>query len=219
VAETRSELDQIRADHGETPVAYLDSLDIIGPDTLLVHCVWVDESDIETIARRGASVAIATESNMKLASGIAPAPEMSAAGIPLGLGTDGAASNNDLDMFREMDLTAKLHKARLLDPTAMDAQSILTLATRGGAEAIGLGETTGSLEAGKQADIIILDTGSPHLTPVHSAVSHAVYAARGSDVRDVVVGGRPVVENGRLLTLPVEDVMAQVRAIGKRIKR
>jgi 5-methylthioadenosine/S-adenosylhomocysteine deaminase len=175
----------------------------------------VDESDIETIAHRGAAVSIATESNMKLASGIAPTPEIRAAGIPTGLGTDGAASNNDLDMFGEMGMTAKLQKARLLDPTAMNARSTLTLATRGGAEAIGLGDITGSLEAGKQADIVILDTGSPHLTPIYSPISHAVYAARGSDVRDVMVAGRLVVENGKLTTLPLEDVMQKVKEIGK----
>lgn len=218
VAETRSEVDQIQADHGKTPVEYLDSLNILDRNTLLVHCVWVDAADMETISRRSASVAVATESHMKLASGIAPVPEMISAGIPLGLGTDGAASNNDLDMFREMDMTAKLHKVRLLDPTAMDARSVLTLATRGGAEAIGLGEKTGSLEVGKQADIIILDTHRPHLVPLHCPASHVVYAARGSDVRDVMVAGRMVVENGRLLSLPLEEVMAQVRTIGKEIK-
>ncbi len=219
VAETRSELEQTQAEHQKTPVGYLDTLDILGPDTLLVHCVWVNESDMEAISRRGASVSIATESNMKLASGIAPVPELMAAGIHLGLGTDGAASNNDLDMFREMDMTAKLHKARLLDPTAMNARTTLTLATRGGAGAIGLGEKTGSLEAGKQADIIILDTRRPHLVPLHAPASHVVYAARGSDVRDVMVAGRLLVENRKLLSLPLEEVMAQVRAIGSKINK
>ncbi len=219
VAETRFERDQFLAEHQKTPVAYLDGLALLDKNTLLAHGIWVDAVDIETIARRKASVSVTTESEMKLASGIAPVPEYLAAGVPLGLGTDGAASNNDLDMFREMDMTAKLHKARLLDPTTMDARSIITLATRRGAEAIGLGEKTGSLETGKQADIIILDTRRPHLIPRYSSVSHTVYAARGSDVRNVMVAGRLLVEEGRLLSLSLDEVIDRVQAIGKEIKK
>jgi 5-methylthioadenosine/S-adenosylhomocysteine deaminase len=217
VAETRTEREQILGEHGKSPVGYLE--DILDPSTLLVHCVWVDEKDIEIIARRKAAVSIATESNMKLASGMAPVPELIASKIPMGLGTDGAASNNDLDMFREMDMTAKLHKVRLQDPTTLDARTVLTLATRGGAAAIGLGDVTGSLEAGKQADMVILETNHPRLLPLHSPVSHAVYAARGSDVRDVLVAGRLVVKNRELLSLPVEEVMAEVQGLGARIKK
>ena len=218
VAETRKERDQILAEQGLSPVAYLDKLGILDEGTLLVHAVWTDEEDRNLIARSGAAISVTTESEMKLASGVAPVPEYLALDIPLGLGTDGAASSNSLDLFREMDMTAKLHKGRLLSPTVMDARAVITLATRGGAEAIGLGDKIGSIEKGKQADLILLDGKKPHLIPLHSPVSQVVYAAKGSDVRDVWVAGRKVVEKGRLLTLSLSTILSDAAAIGGRIR-
>ena len=218
VAETKLERDQVLEKDGVTPVGYLDRLGILDDKTLLVHTIWVDPDDIDLIAKRKAPVSVTTESEMKLASGIAPIPGFLEKGIAVGLGTDGSASNNDLDMFQEMDMTAKLHKVDRLDPTVMDATTVLSLAVREGAKALGLSDTIGSLTPGKQADIILLDVDAPHMVPMYSPVSHLVYSARGADVRDVLVAGRQVVKDRRLLTIDYEAVIRQVRSIEKRIK-
>ena len=210
VAETRLETGLIEKKHGVTPVRYLDRTGVLGPETLMAHCVWLTPEDIDTIARKGAAVSHNPESNMKLASGIAPVPDLLAAGITVGIGTDGCASNNNLDLFQEMDTTAKLHKVNRLDPTVMDARSVLEMATIEGARAIGLGRRIGSLEPGKQADIIVVDTRTPHLSPVYNPVSHLIYAAGGTDVRDVWVAGRPVVQNRRVTTLDTENIMGWI---------
>jgi 5-methylthioadenosine/S-adenosylhomocysteine deaminase len=146
---------------------------------------------------------------MKLASGIAPAADLLAAGVTLGLGTDGCASNNNLDLFTEMDTAAKLHKIQTMDPTVMDAVTVMRMATIQGAGALGMEQITGSLEKGKRADVIIMDTNKPHLTPMYNPYSHVVYAARGNDVSHSIINGRLVMEDRRLLTLDLEDVMAK----------
>lgn len=217
-AETREERDQSRSEHGMTPIQYLDRLGLLDDHTLLVHTIWVDEKDIEILADRGAKISVTTESEMKLASGIAPMTRTLKAGIPLGLGTDGCGSNNDLDLFQEMDFTAKLHKVNSLDSSAMDAETVLTLATIGGARAIGLEKEIGSLEVGKQADVIIIDTAKPHLTPMYDEVSHIVYAVNGSDVRDVVVAGKVCVRNRELLTLDLAAVLGTVSRIATQVR-
>jgi 5-methylthioadenosine/S-adenosylhomocysteine deaminase len=155
---------------------------------------------------------------MKLASGIAPVTGMRAAGTTVSLGTDGCASNNDLNLFGEMDTAAKLHKVATGDPTALDAASVLNMATIDGARAIGLADRIGSLEIGKQADIVVLDTRVPHLAPMYHPDSHIVYAACGADVRHVLVAGRQVVRDRRLLTISVHDVMDHVNTIAQEIK-
>ena len=217
-AETREERDQSRSEHGMTPIQYLDRLGLLDDHTLLVHTIWVDEKDIEILADRGAKISVTTESEMNLASGIAPMTRTLKAGIPLGLGTDGCGSNNDLDLFQEMDFTAKLHKVNSLDSSAMDAETVLTLATIGGARAIGLEKEIGSLEVGKQADVIIIDTAKPHLTPMYDEVSHIVYAVNGSDVRDVVVAGKVCVRNRELLTLDLAAVLGTVSRIATQVR-
>ncbi len=219
VAETQTERSEILATHRLTPVGYLDRLGLLDDKTLLVHTIWVDDADTDLIARRRAPVSVTTESEMKLASGIAPIPDFIKKGIAVGLGTDSCASNNDLDMFQEMDVTAKLHKVHTLDPTVMDAKTVLSLATRDGANTLGLLDQIGSLAPGKQADIIVLDTDAPHLMPIYSPVSHVIYTARGADVRDVFVAGRLLVQNRQLLTIDLEDVLAQATRIGRRIKQ
>jgi len=189
-AETRSEYDQMLAEKGLSPVQYLDRLGILDERTLLVHAVWTDEADREIIAERKSKVSHNPESNMKLASGIAAVPEFLKAGITVGLGTDGCASNNNLDLFREMDTAAKLHKVNTLDPTVMDARTVIRMATIEGARCLGMDHRIGSLEVGKQADIIIIDTAKPHLVPMYHPESQVVYAVAGGDVRYVVIGGK-----------------------------
>ena len=216
-AETRDEHDRIRADHGTSPIGYLDRLGLIDAATLLVHAVWVDENDMATVADRGAAVVHCPESNMKLGAGIAPLTGLLAAGITVGLGTDGCASNNTLDLFQTMDITAKLHKVRDMQPTAADAQTVLTLATRGGARAIGMETDIGSLEAGKKADLIVIDTRQPHLVPMYHPVSHVVYAAKGSDVTTVVVDGRLLVKDRQPLHLDLRPIMKRVNTLARTI--
>jgi 5-methylthioadenosine/S-adenosylhomocysteine deaminase len=210
-AETEDELKAIRASHGASVVAYLDRLGLLDARTLLVHAVWVDEADIALVAERGAAVSHNPESNMKLASGIAPVEGMLAAGIRVGLGTDGCASNNDLDLFGAMDTAAKLHKVKAMDPTVLPAEAVIRMATIGGARALGLGSEIGSLEPGKQADLIVIDTHAPHLTPMHNPASAIVYAAKGSDVSDAMVAGRWVVRDRRLSGVDIEEVMENTR--------
>ena len=204
-------------EHGLSPVQYLDRVGILDANTLLIHAVWVDAADIETIANRAAKVSHTPGSNMKLAAGVAPVPEFLRAGVCTGIGTDGSASNNNLDLFQEMNLTAKVHKVHTLDPTVADARSVLEMATINGARAIGLGADIGSLETGKSADMIVINTRQPHLTPLYNPVSHLVYCASGSDVRDVIVSGQVLVKNRKLLTLDLEDVLDRVAAIAREI--
>jgi len=218
VAETKDEQKRIQSEHRMTPVQYLDSIGILDYNTLLVHCVWIDDGDIEIIAKRNSKISHNPESNMKLAAGISPIVRCLEAGITVGLGTDGCASNNNLDLFQEMDTTAKLHKVVSHDPTVMDAKSVIIMATIAGAKAIGLGNEIGSIEVGKQADLIIIDTDKPHLTPLYNPVSHIVYAAQGSDVRDVLVAGKILVRNRKLLTLDINNLLGKVTEISKLIK-
>jgi len=217
VSETKQELNQIQSEHRMTPVEYLDSIGILDSNTLLAHCVWIDNHDIEIIAKQNAKISHNPESNMKLATGVASVPRFLDSGITVGLGTDGCASNNNLDLFQEMDTTAKLHKVISHDPTVMDAKSVIIMATIGGAKAIGLGNEIGSIEVGKQADLIIIDTDKPHLTPLYNPVSHIVYAASGSDVRDVLVAGEFLVRNRKLLTLDLDHTLEKVTEISKLI--
>jgi 5-methylthioadenosine/S-adenosylhomocysteine deaminase len=218
-AETQKEFRQIQKDHQATPIQYLDQLGILDENTLLIHCVWVNDKDIEIIAARQAAISHNPESNAKLASGIAPAADFLKSGITVGLGTDGCASNNNMDLFHEMDMVAKLHKTEKFDPTTMDAKTVVEMATITGARAIGLDRQIGSLEVGKQADLIVIDTHAPHLAPMYHPESHIVYAAKSSDVRDVIVDGRVLVRNRQILHLDVAEIMTRVREIARRIKK
>ena len=218
-AETAQEQVLIQGCGDMSPIQYLDHIGVLDEQTLVVHSVWVDDKDVEIIANSGAAVSHNPESNMKLASGIAPIQKFLNAGISVGLGTDGCASNNDLDMFQEMDMAAKLHKAHTLDPTVMDADSVLKMATIEAARAIGLGRRIGSLEKGKEADLIILDTHQPHLVPMYNPVSQIVYSARGSDVRDVMVAGRMLVRDRSLTSLDQDDILNKVNVLSRKIAR
>jgi 5-methylthioadenosine/S-adenosylhomocysteine deaminase len=218
VAETLSEVSEIKEKYGKTPVKYLDSLGLLGPHLIADHCVHIEDADIKTLAANGVKVVHNPESNMKLASGIAPIPQMLSQGVTVGLGTDGCASNNNLDLFSEMDTAAKLHKVNTLDPTVMDALSVLKMATIHGARVLGLENVTGSLEVGKKADVIVIDTHKPHLTPMYNAASHLVYAARGNDVIHSIINGQPVMEDRELLTLDIAEIITQARETSIRVR-
>ena len=217
LAETRDEVEGCLAKYGHTPVMHLDALGILDSQVVADHCVVLTESEIDLLAQRGVKVAHCPESNMKLASGVAPVPELLAAGVTVGLGTDGAASNNDVDMFGEMDTAAKLHKVHRLDPTVMSAETTLRMATLGGAKLLGAESRIGSLEPGKKADLIVLDMNKPHLTPMYNIPSHLVYAATGSDVAHSVINGRVVMRDRKLLTMDEAAVLDRLREIGARI--
>ncbi len=218
VAETREELARTGCPD-RSVISFLDRLGILDPGTLLVHAVWLDEKDIEIVAQRGCGVVHCPESNMKLASGIAPVPEMIDAGIHVALGTDGPASNNDLDIFSEMGMAARLHKVRTLDPRVMDASTVLAAATIDAASALGLGNVTGNIAPGMQADVVVLDTDRPHLCPVYHPESHLVYSARPADVKNVWVGGRLVVEDHKIITIDLGAAMARVRRMAEGIAK
>ena len=217
LAESKSEVEQIKERFDRTPVEHLAELGILAPNVLACHCVELTENDIALLKRFDVKVAHNVESNMKLASGVAPIPRLLDEGICVGMGTDGCASNNDLDLFQEMDSVAKLHKAKSLDPTVMDADTVLKMATISGARALGLEAVTGSLEKGKKADLIIVDTNKPHLTPMYNPVSHLVYAAKGSDVTTSIINGTVVMNDGRLKTMDIQAVMDNVNKIAKEI--
>ena len=198
-AEVKHEPGMIKEGNGESVIRYLDRLGVLDEQTLVAHGVWVDEADIEILARHHCPVVHCPESNMKLASGIAPVPKMLDAGINVALGTDGCASNNDLDMFSEMGTCAKLHKVACMDPCVMDAQTCLATATISGARALGMARQIGSLVPGKKADIIVVDTAKPHMQPLHNPFSGMVYAAKSSDVSWVLVDGIIRVADGKLV--------------------
>jgi 5-methylthioadenosine/S-adenosylhomocysteine deaminase len=210
VSETAHEVAEIQKRFGHTPVGHLAQLGLLAPNFLACHCVVLTEKDIDLLRSHRVKVAHNAESNMKLASGVAPIPKMIAKGICVGLGTDGCASNNNLDLLQEMDTVAKLHKVWSMDPTVLDARTALRMATIEGAKALGLDDVIGSLETGKRADLIVIDRHKPHLTPMYNPISHLVYAATGSDVGATIINGQLVVENGRLLTLDIEKIMAEV---------
>jgi 5-methylthioadenosine/S-adenosylhomocysteine deaminase len=172
---------------------------------------------MEILADTGVGVSHNPESSMKLAAGVAPVAEMLERKINVGLGTDGAASNNDLDMFREMDSAAKIHKVMSLNPTAMSAQTVLQAATIGGAKLLGLEKLIGSIEVGKRADIILIDMNQPHLTPVYNYYSHLVYAARGADVKTSIINGKIVMKERKLLTIDLPKTMYAVNQIAKQV--
>lgn len=218
LSENAAEVAACREQYGCTPVEHLENLELLHEQTLAVHCTILGNQEIETLARHGVKVALCPESNMKLASGAAPAVRMLKAGITLGLGTDGSASNNDVDMFGEMNTTAKLHKVVTMDPTAMNAETTLHTATLGGAACLQVESEIGTLAVGKKADIIVLDLNQPHLTPLYNIPSHLVYAARGADVIHSLINGRLVMRNRQLLTLDEEAILARMREIGRHIQ-
>ncbi len=211
VAETKNELAEVQKRYGKRPIEHLRSLGMLGPHLIADHCVYLNDSEIPILAENQVKVIHNPESNMKLASGIAPVPAMLNGGLTVGLGTDGCASNNNLDLFLEMDMAAKLHKIATMDPTVMDAITVLRMATIEGAKALGMEDIIGSLEKGKKADIIIIDIEKPHLIPMYNAYSHLVYAARGEDVKHSIINGTLVMKDRKILTIELDAILSQAR--------
>jgi len=217
LSENRDEVKTCRERYGVSPAQHLNNLGLLSDRMLAAHCVQLDDEEIMLLAGSGVKVAHCMESNMKLASGTAPVVGMLEAGVCVSLGTDGSASNNDVDMFGEMDTVAKVHKAARMDPTAMDAETTLYAATMGGARALSAEALIGSLEPGKKADLIVLDLDQPHLTPIYNPASHLVYAARGSDVIHSVINGRIVMKNRKIISLDEQAILTQMGEISRRI--
>jgi cytosine/adenosine deaminase-related metal-dependent hydrolase len=218
-AETPLELQIVKRETGNDELTYLDSVGISGPRAALAHCVWVDEEGIARLARQGTNVVHCPSSNLKLGSGVAPIPEMLAAGCRVGLGADGAPCNNRLDAFEEMRAAALIQKPRL-GPEALPAPQVLELATLGGARALGLEAEIGSIELGKRADLIVLDLEGMHTQPAEAdLISRIVYSARAADVRHVLVDGRLVVKDGALKTAKVEEIRRAANVQARRLRR
>jgi 5-methylthioadenosine/S-adenosylhomocysteine deaminase len=217
IAEAPFELEQSRNKFGLTPVAYLSRAGILGPDVVGAHCVWVDQADIATLTHFGVGCAYNPSSNMKTAAGVMPVVEMLASGEAIGLATDGAASNNSLDMFEEMDLAPKLQKLARMDSRALPAEQVVALATISGARALHLDKQIGSLEPGKKADLILVDTTAPHATPMYNVYSQLVYALKANDVRTVIIAGRIVMEDRQMLTLNEAEILAKANQYQKQV--
>jgi 5-methylthioadenosine/S-adenosylhomocysteine deaminase len=211
IAEAQFELEQSRAKHGATPVGYLERIGFLGPDVVGAHCIWVDQADIATLAHFNVGCTNNPSSNMKTAAGVMPVPEMLAAGEPIGVATDGAASNNNQDLFEEMDLAAKLQKVTRLDPRALPAKQVVEMATINGARALHMEKMIGSLEPGKKADLILVDAGAPHAVPMYDVYSEIVYALKASDVRTVVIAGKIVMKDRQMLTLDEKEILAKAQ--------
>jgi len=211
VAETQSEAMTAKERGASTVVSYLDSIGFLGPGVLAAHAVWVNESDMALLKSRGVGVSHNPESNMKLASGIAPVKAYLAANVAIGLGTDGAASNNDLDMFGAMRAASFLQKVATSDPTAVSASAAVQMATMGGARALRMDHQIGSLEPGKRADVIIVSMSATRQTPMYDPLSHLVYVTRGDDVQTTIVNGKVLMRDRKVLTLDRAAVLRDAK--------
>lgn len=218
LAETEWEVQELLGRYGRRPVDLLHDLGILDERVIAAHCVWLSDGEIDILAKTGTGVAHCIESNLKLASGIAPVVKMLRAGVKVALGTDGAASNNDLDILSEMATAAKVHKAISGDPTALNARQALLMATRSGAEVLGLGSISGSIQTGRSADIVIADLNKSHLLPLYDIYSHIVYSLKASDVSTVLVRGRVLIEQGLPTTLDQDAVHARARSWAEKIR-
>src|SRR5438477_1362687 len=208
----KKEWDDSQKQNGMSPVQYLDKIGILGPDVVSAHCIFVDEADRRILARRQVGCVHNPSSNMMLASGVSPVAEMRAAGVAVGLGTDGpAGSNNDLDLMEEMDLAAKLAKITKMDPLALNARAVVEMATIEGARALHMEKEIGSLEPGKKADFIFIGLDAPNDVPMYDVYAQLAYALKGSDVETVIIGGRVVMRDKKLLTVDEAAVIAKAR--------
>jgi len=219
LSENREEVQGTIERYGASPVMHLENLGLLDSRVVADHCVILTDAEIKLLTQRGVKIVHCPESNMKLASGIAPVVQMLTEGLSVGLGTDGSASNNDVDMFGEMNSAAKLQKVNTLDPTALPAETVFEMATMGGARVLGAEKEIGSLEPGKKADLIVLDLKQPHLTPLYNIPSHMVYAARGADVIHSVINGKIVMQNRQLKTLDEKAILADMMIMAEQIKK
>ena len=219
VAEMKKEWEDSEKANGMSPVAYLNKIEVLGPDVVAAHCIFVDEADRKLLAERGTGCVHNPSSNMMIASGVAPVPEMRAAGVAVGLGTDGpAGSNNDLDLMEEIDLAAKLAKISKMNPLALNAKSVVEMATIDGARALHMEKEIGSLEVGKKADIILIGLNEPHAVPMYDIYAQIAYSLKGNDVRTVIIGGKIVMQDHLLITVDERKVIDKAREYGKAVK-
>jgi len=219
VAEMKKEWEDSEKANGTSPVQYLDKIGVLGPDVVAAHCIFVDEADRMLLAHRGVGCVHNPSSNMMIASGVSPVPEMRAAGVAVGLGTDGpAGSNNDLDLMEEIDLAAKLAKISKMDPLALNAKSVVEMATIDGARALHMEKEIGSLEAGKKADLILISLDQPNAVPMYEIYGQIAYSLKGSDVDTVIIGGKIVMQDHLLLTVDERKVLEKAREYGKSVK-
>jgi 5-methylthioadenosine/S-adenosylhomocysteine deaminase len=217
ISEALFEIEQSRKKQALSPVSYLGKIGFLGPDVVAAHCIWVDAADVALLKHFSVGCIHNPSSNMKLASGVMPVVDFLASGQAVGLATDGAASNNSQDIFEEMDTAAKLQKIARMDPRALPAVQVVEMATLGGARALHMDKLIGSLEPGKKADVIFVDTSGPHATPMYDVYSQLVYALRGSDVKTVIVGGKLLMENHHMLTLDEEQILREAREYQKKL--
>src|SRR5262245_28659404 len=218
LAESSDETKVAQERRSSSPVAYLDSLGFLGLGVLAAHGVWVSESDIQVLKMRGVGISHTPESNMKTASGAAPVPAYLKAGVPVGLGTDGAASNNDLDMFEAIRVAALLHKHETKEPSTLSARAVLEMATIGGARALGMDARIGSLEPKKRADLITVSVSGARQVPMYDPISHLVYVIHGDDVRNSVVNGKLLMRNRKVLTLDEAAIIAEARTWAEKVR-
>lgn len=218
LSETQWEVQYIKNLYNLKPVEHLESIGFLDETVIAAHCIWVDDKEIEILAKHKVGVSHCMESNLKLSSGFAPVVTMLSEGIKVTFGTDGAASNNDLNLLSEISTTAKVHKALANDPTVLNAKTALLMATRWGAEVLGLGNKVGTIEVGKIADIISINLKKPHLTPLYDIYSHIVYSAMASDVEDVIVNGKLILKNREHLFIDEEEILHKARHWSERIK-
>jgi 5-methylthioadenosine/S-adenosylhomocysteine deaminase len=217
-AEMKKEWEDSMKQNGMSPVQYLDKIGLLGPDVVSAHCIFVDEADWKTLAQKQVGCVHNPSSNMMIASGVAPVAEMRAAGVAVGLGTDGpAGSNNDLDLMEEIDLAAKLAKITKMNPLALNAKAVVEMATIDGARALHMDKEIGSLEAGKKADLIVISLDEPNAVPMYDIYAQIAYALKGRDVETVVIGGRVVMRDRKLLTVNEEAAIAKAREYKKSV--
>lgn len=220
VAEMKKEWEDSEKANGMSPVQYLEKIGVLGPDVVAAHCIFVDEADRKLLAERGTGCVHNPSSNMMIASGVSPVPEIRAAGVAVGLGTDGpAGSNNDLDLMEEIDLAAKLAKISKMDPLALGAKDVVAMATIDGARALHMEKEIGSLEAGKKADLVLISLHEPNAMPMYDIYAQIAYSLKGNDVEDVVIGGRVVMRDRKLLTVDEPAVLEKAREYGESVKK
>ncbi len=212
ISETAGEVANHKEKYGMSPIRHLETLDVLGDDFTIVHAVHIDSDDISVLKTTGTSVVHCPECNMKLASGISPVSELLANDVCVAIGTDGPASNNNLDIIEEIRTASLLAKLSQNNPEALGAREVVKMATVSGAKALGLRNSFGVIEQGSSADMIVIDLSKPHLSPVFDPISHLVFAARGSDVRDVIIDGKLVVSNGMLTTINLGSLLEEARS-------
>jgi 5-methylthioadenosine/S-adenosylhomocysteine deaminase len=217
LSETMEEVDEIVDRRGQRPVHYLNRLGLLGEDLIAAHAIHLNDEEMDLLSQNGVRIVHVPESNMKLSSGVARVSDMVKMGLTVGLGTDGCASNNNLDLFQEMDTAAKIGKVFTRDPVNMDAETVLKMATSWGGKILGLEGEIGSIEVGKKADIIVVDIQSPHLVPLYNPTSTIVYSANGADVKDVIVNGEILMKDRNFRTLEPEEIIERVTAISREI--